>query len=173
MPEELPIPEPPLQPDGGSTRRIIALVAALLVGGIAYFLVRSPSKSPAPTSGATPAQHATLGPEERAYLGNVGVDHLEVSRAENFLHQEVTTISGQVTNGGARPLAGVDLTLEFSDDASQVTQREVRTLFGAPGPPLPAGDHREFEVSFEHISAMWNMRPPAARVTALEFSDVK
>jgi hypothetical protein len=173
MPDELPIPEPPLPQDGGGTHRIIALVAALLIGGLAYFLVRSPSKNPAPAPGATPAQHGTIGPEERAYLGTVGVDHLEVSRAENFLHQEVTTISGEVSNGGARALASVELTLEFSDEANQVTQREVRGLFGAPGPPIPAGDHREFEVSFEHISAMWNMRPPAIRVTALEFADAK
>lgn len=173
MPDDLPIPEPASQENGGGMRRIIAVVAALLAGALAFFLMRSPSKPSAPASGATPAQHGTLGPEERAYLGNVGVDHLEVSRAENFLHQEVTTISGEVSNGGARPLAGVELTLEFSDEANQVTQREVRTLFGPPGPPIPAGDHREFEVSFEHISAMWNMRPPATRVTALEFFDTK
>lgn len=173
MPDELPIAEPPLQPRGSGTRRIIALVAALLVGGLAFFFVRSPSKPSAPASGAASAQHGTLGPEEHAYLGSVGVDHLEVSRAENFLHQEVTTISGEVSNGGVRPLAGVELTLEFSDEANQVTQREVRALFGSPGPPIPAGDHREFEVSFEHISVMWNMRPPAVRVTALEFADTK
>jgi hypothetical protein len=173
MPDELPIPDPAAQENGDSTRRIIALVFALLVASFAYFLVRSPSRSSAPPSGAAPAQHPTLGPEERAYLASVGVDHLEVSRAENFLHQEVTTISGQVSNGGGRPLAAVELTLDFFDEANQVTQREVRTLFGPPGPPIPAGDHREFEVSFEHISAMWNMRPPAVRVTAVELSNGK
>lgn len=172
MPDEPPIPEPPPQPDGSATRRILALVAALLVGGMAYFLVRTPSKT-APASGGAAAQHGTLGPEERAYLGKVGVDHLEVSRAENFLHQEVTTISGEVSNGGTRPLAGVELTIEFSDEANQATQREVRALFGPPGPPIPGGDHREFEVSFEHISAMWNMRPPAVHITAVDFSDSK
>jgi hypothetical protein len=173
MADELPIPEPPPPQDGGGARRIIALVVALLIGGLAFFLVRSPSKPPAPAPGTTTTQHATLGPEERAYIGSVGVDHLEVSRAENFLHQEVTTIAGQVSNGGTRALAGVELTLEFSDEANQVTQREVRALFGPPGPPIAAGDHREFEVSFEHISAMWNMRPPAVRVTGLEFTETK
>ena len=173
MPDELPIPEPATHENGDGTRRVIALVAAVLLGCFAYFLVRSPSKSSSPGSGATIAQHATLGPEERGYLDSVGVDHLEVSRAENFLHQEVTTISGQVTNGGTRALAGVELTLEFFDEANQVTQREVRPLFGTPGPPIPAGDHREFEISFEHISAMWNMRTPSVRVTGLEFSDTK
>ena len=114
-----------------------------------------------------------LGPEERAYATNVGVDRLEISRAENFLHQEVTTVSGEITNGGNRALAGVELTIEFYDQLNQIAQRETRSLFGPPGPPIPAGDHREFEVSFEHISTAWNMRAPAIKVTALQFSPAK
>jgi hypothetical protein len=169
MPDELPIPEPAPQGAGGHTRIIVALAAALIVGALAFVLMRDVPKIPAPAAAESPSL-ATTGPEERAYLGSVGVDHLEVSRAENFLHQEVTTISGQITNGGVRPLASVELTLEFYDQAGQVTQREVRALFGPPGPPIPAGDHREFEVSFEHISAMWNMRPPIAKVSAIQFS---
>jgi hypothetical protein len=172
MPEELPIPELAPQGSGGHTRILVALAAALIVGALAFFLMRDASRAPAPGANQSPSQ-TTMGPEERAYLPDVSVDHLEVSRAENFLHQEVTTISGQVTNGGARPLASVELTLEFYDQAEQVTQREVRALFGPPGPPIPPGDHREFEVSFEHISAMWNMRPPLVKVSAIQFSFAK
>jgi hypothetical protein len=98
------------------------------------------------------------------------VDHIEISRAENFLHQEVTTISGDISNGGDRALASVELTIEFFDDLNQIAQRETRRLFGPPGPPIPPGDHREFEVSFEHISSAWNMRQPAIKVTAVQFA---
>lgn len=171
MTEEFPIPEPAPQ-GSGTTRIIVALAAALLILALAFFLMRPASKRPDPAAGESQSQ-TTLGPEERAYLPNVGVDHLEVSRAENFLHQEVTTISGQIANGGARPLASVELSLEFYDQANQTTQREVRTLFGAPAPPIPPGDHREFEVSFEHISAMWDMRPPVVKMNAIQFSSRK
>jgi hypothetical protein len=171
MPDELPIPERAPQGVGGHTRLIVALAAALIIGALAFVLMRD-APTPAPAAAESPS-HTTTGPEERAYLGNIGVDHLEVSRAENFLHQEVTTISGQITNGGVRPLASVELTLEFYDQVGQVTQREVRALFGPPGPAIPAGDHREFEVSFEHISAMWSMRPPVAKITAIQFSAAK
>lgn len=118
---------------------------------------------------ANSASQSGPGPEERAYAGSVGVDHLEVSRAENFLHQEVTTLAGQIENGGDHSLASVELTIEFSDQMNQIAQRETRTLFGPPGPPIPPGDHREFEVSFEHISSAWNMQQPTVKVTALQF----
>jgi len=65
------------------------------------------------------------------------------------------------------------LTVEFFDDLNQIAQRERRSLFGAPGPPIPPGDHREFEVSFEHISSSWNMRQPVIKVTKVQFAPSK
>ena len=137
---------------------------------LALFLWRGFAKRVQPT--ATGSQDA-LGPDERAYTSKVGVDHIEISRAENFLHQEVTTISGEISNGGDRSLASLDLTIEFYDDLNQIAQRETRSLFGPPGPPIPPGDHREFEVSFEHISTSWNMRQPIIKVTKLRFAPSK
>ena len=147
---------------------MVAAVALLFIL-IALYFWRSNAAAPA---GTADSQNAP-GPEERAYAAKVGVDKLEVSRAENFLHQEVTTVSGQITNGGERALASVELTIEFSDEQNQIAQREVRSLFGPPGPPIPPGDNREFEVSFDHISAMWNMRQPVVKVTGLQFSNLK
>jgi len=166
---------PPILPDrdngpGNNPRVFVALAAAIVIGTLAFFFVRGTSRN-APQ--AAPETQATMGPEERSYAANVGVDRLEISRAENFLHQEVTTISGEITNGGNRALAGVELTIEFYDEMNQIAQRETRSLFGPPGPLIPAGDHREFEVSFEHISTAWNMRAPATKVTALQFAPVR
>lgn len=165
-------PSPPAAGDGpgNKTRVFVVLGAALLIGVLAFFFVRGTSRQATQPAAET---QAGLGAEERAYAANVGVDRLEISRAENFLHQEVTTISGEITNGGNRALAGVELTIEFYDQFNQIAQRETRSLFGPPGPAIPAGDHREFEVSFEHISTAWNMRAPVVKVTALQFSPTK
>jgi hypothetical protein len=137
---------------------------------MAFFLWRATSKRVQP--GVAGSQEA-VGSDERAYTSKVGVDHIEISRAENFLHQEVTTISGEISNGGNRWLASVELTIEFYDDLNQIAQRETRSLFGPPGPPIPPGDHREFEVSFEHISSAWNMRQPVIKVTTVQFASSK
>lgn len=158
---------PPAGNGPGQTRLVAMLGAALLAGVLAFFFLRGTNRQTPQPAAET---QAGAGPEERAYAANVGVDRLEISRAENFLHQEVTTISGEITNGGNCALAGVELTIEFYDQLNQIAQRETRSLFGPPGPPIPAGDHREFEVSFEHISTAWNMRAPIVKVTAVQFA---
>ena len=165
-------PIPPSQDDQGTgkTRRLVVLAIFIVFLLMAFFLWRAASKKVQP--GVMGSQDAA-GPGERAYTSNVGVDHIEISRAENFLHQEVTTISGEISNGGNRSLAGVQLTIEFYDDLNQIAQRETRSLFGPPGPPIPPGDHREFEVSFEHISSAWNMRQPVIKVTTVQFAPSK
>jgi hypothetical protein len=170
MSTSFPIPPSQDQESTGKTRRLVVLAVAIVVLPLGFFLWRASTKTVQPVS--TGAQDAQ-GPDERAYLSNVGVDHVEISRAENFLHQEVTTISGEISNGGNRSLASVELTIEFYDDLNQIAQRETRNLFGAPGPPIPPGDHREFEVSFEHISSSWNMRQPVIKVTTVQFASSK
>ena len=165
-------PIPPSQDDQstGKTRRLVVLAVSIVLLLLAFFLWHASSKSFQPA--ATGSQDA-VGPDERAYVSNVAVDHIEISRAENFLHQEVTTISGEISNGGNRSLASVQLTIEFYDDLNQIAQRETRSLFGPPGPPIPTGDHREFEIAFEHISSAWNMRQPVIKVTTVQFASSK
>jgi hypothetical protein len=161
------LPNLPTAPEGRNKTRLFAVLAVAIFFGLAAFYFSRPSSRP--ESGTTSEAQTNASPEERAYIASVGVNHLAVTRAENFLHQEVTTISGDITNGGNRPLASVELTIEFSDDLNQIAQRETRNLFGPPGPPIAPGDHREFEVSFEHISSSWNMRQPVVKVTAVQF----
>jgi hypothetical protein len=165
-------PIPPSQDDqsAGKTRWLVVMAVLIVFLLLAFFLWRESSKKAQP--GTTGSQNEQ-GSDEHAYLSNVGVDHVEISRAENFLHQEVTTISGEISNGGNQALASVELTTEFYDDLNQIAQRETRSLFGPPGPSIPPGDHREFEVSFEHISSAWNMRQPVIKVTAVQFTSSK
>jgi hypothetical protein len=162
-------PSPPSQDqqNTGKTRRIVVLAVAIVFLLLAFFLWRASTNNLQP---AATGSQAAQGPDERAYTSKVGVDHIEISRAENFLHQEVTTVSGEISNGGNRALASVELTIEFHDDLNQIAQRETRSLFGAPGPAVPPGDHREFDVSFEHISSSWNMRQPVMKITAVQFA---
>src|ERR1700675_3573030 len=158
------------QQDTGKTRRLVVLAVSIVFLLLAFFLWRASTKKV--QLAATGSQDA-VGPDERAYTSNVGVDHVEISRAENFLHQEVTTISGEISNGGDRSLASVELTIEFYDDLSQIAQRETRSLFGPPGPPIPPVDYREFELSSEHISSARNMRQPVIKVTKVQFAPKK
>jgi hypothetical protein len=97
------------------------------------------------------------------------IENVTLSRAENFLHQEITTLNGELVNDGSRIIRGVEVTIEFSDDLNQIALREARPVLTPGSPSLVAGARCPFEVSFEHIPASWNMQQPSVRITGLQF----
>src|SRR5271156_1480649 len=47
-----------------------------------------------------------FGPAEQAYAPQIRIENITMSRSENFLNQEVTTLAGEVVNSGNRSLQG-------------------------------------------------------------------
>jgi hypothetical protein len=114
-----------------------------------------------------------FGVTEQAYAPNLYVENLELSRAENFLNQEVTTVAGKISNMGDRPVLNVEITLEFADEMGQIVLRESRTAFASQAPPLAPGATRDFQIAFEHIPSSWNIQQPAVRVSGVLFTSGK
>jgi hypothetical protein len=111
-----------------------------------------------------------FGPTEEAYAAKIQFQNVSMSRAENFIHQEITTISGEFVNAGNLPIRDVELTIVFSDELHQVVLRESRSPFGSGSEPLAPGGRREFEISLEHVPSSWNMQLPAITITGLRFA---
>jgi len=109
-----------------------------------------------------------FGPAEQAYASQIHIESITMNRVENFLNQEVTTLSGEVVNTGDRSLQGLELTVEFSDELRQTVLRESRSVLDPP--PLAAGARRDFEISFEHVPDSWNLQQPSVTVTALRLT---
>ena len=138
----------------------------VIIVSIGFYFWFSSSKSQ--PGGSRP--HLPFGPVEQAYAPKIQVEKIALSRAESFAHQEITTLAAEMANNGDRPLKAVEITVEFSDEMSQVVLRESRILFGGPSAPVAPGSRREFEVSFEHVPSSWNMQEPVVRVTGMEFT---
>jgi hypothetical protein len=166
--QESPIELPEPQPQGRSRFNFALFVsAAALVIVLAGFYFWSGRQSP------PDAAHDAIfsfGPAEQAYATKIQIENLALSRAENFLHQEITTLSGELVNGDDRALRAVELTTEFYDDLNQVVLRERRPAVNPPSPPLAAGERRSFDVGFEHIPSSWNSRLPVVRISGLQFT---
>lgn len=145
---------------------LLVAAAALLIVLAGFFLW--PGRQ-SPSRGAAPEVHPPFGPQERAYASKIRIENLALSRAENFLHQEVTTLAGELVNGGERSVRAIEVTVEFSDQMNQIVLRESRQAVNSSNPPFAPGERRSFDVSFEHISTSWNMQLPAVRVTGLLF----
>jgi hypothetical protein len=153
------------QPGRFNFALILAAVGVLVTIGALYFLPGRQS----PPGAAPPGTHFAFGAAEQAYAARMRIENIALSRAENFLHQEITTLTGELVNGGDRALRGVEVTIEFSDDLNQIALREARPVLTPDAAALVAGERRGFEVSFEHIPSSWNMQQPAVRISGLQF----
>src|SRR5260370_11732678 len=109
-----------------------------------------------------------MGPTEQAYAPQIHFLEPKMSRAANFLNQEVTFVFGTLENGGNRRIKQIEITLEFHDPFNQVVLRDKQRLFSQYDSPLGPGQQRDFQVGYEHISAHWNNVYPTIRVTGLD-----
>jgi hypothetical protein len=161
----------PEQPPPKIGRSWIAWMGAATIA-IALVVVMWPGATRRPASGAR-GSHLPFGSAEQAYAPKLQVEDLALSRAENFLNQEVTTLGGRLTNGGNLPLSNIELTVEFSDELGQIVLRESRAVFAPQAPPFAPGERRDFAVSFEHIPSSWNIQQPLVRVSGILFTSKK
>jgi hypothetical protein len=167
MPETFQGPEAPKGTPGISPLTIvIAAVAILAVGATLWFLFQ-------PGRPAGESVNVKMNPVEEAYAKKIEIGNIALSRVENFLHQEVTILSGEVFNAGTEPVSSLRLTTEFFDELNQVVLRETRGIFGAAERPLAPGERRAFEISFEHVPATWNRQQPTVRVSYLQLGSRK
>jgi hypothetical protein len=143
------------------------VIAVLVVAVCVYFLFLQPSASP-PSGRPLP-----FGPQEQSYAAKLQFSHFAMSRAENFLHQEVTIISGDVLNSCDRPIQAVEVTVTFRDFMNQIALRETRPLFPPNSPPLAPGKSLHFDISFDHVPDSWNVQVPSFRVSGLQFAATK
>jgi len=146
-------------------------IAVLVVAAVLWFLLGPGAGHNAPGGSAT--GNLKMSPTEQQYVENIQIGNITLSRAENFLHQEVTTVSGELYNGGNESVSGLRLTTQFSDDMNQVVLRETRDVSGTPERPFAAGERRTFEISFEHVPSSWNMQQPSVRVNYLHLPNHK
>ena len=143
---------------------IIGAAVALSIGLTLWSLFRVPLGAPG-TYQAT--VNLKMTPAEQAYLKNVRIEKMGLSRAENFIRQEVTTLSGEVVNDGPKKILYLTFTVEFADSMDQIALREARVVVGSPSPALSPGERRPFEISFDHVPSSWNMQQPYVRPSYL------
>jgi hypothetical protein len=111
-----------------------------------------------------------MGPAEQAYAPQIHFLEPKMSRAANFLNQEVTFVFGTLENGGNRRIKQIEITLEFHDPFNQVVLRDTQRLFFPGAAPLAPGQQRDFQVGYEHVSAQWNNVYPSIRITGLDLN---
>jgi hypothetical protein len=159
---------PELQPTRPATTFIIAAIVVVAICVSAWFLFHSAVPKTGALVGTT--IKLNMSTAEREYVDKLMLKDVTLSRAENFLHQEVTVLNGTIVNTGPGTVTALDVSIRFSDSMNQVVLRETRSVLGTPATPLVPGQQREFELSFEHVPPSWDMQVPSLRLVNLTLS---
>jgi hypothetical protein len=162
-PDEEPRKPPPLN---------ILLGALVVVAiGLAFWLAfKSPPGASSRAGASSPSIPMT--PAEQVYVQSMRIESIALSRAENFIHQEVIILNADAVNSGQQPVSGLGVTVQFFDDLHQVVLRESRNVLAAPAFLAP-GQRRSFTVSFDRVPASWNYQQPSVQVTYLRLGTLK
>jgi len=163
MQESLQHPEPSPAKSKPSVVTLVTAAVAFLAAAWTLWFLFQPLAVHRDTS-SSQAALPKMTEAEQDYLKSIQVGNVTLSRAENFLHQEVTILNGEVLNVGSENVAAVRLTTVFSDDMNQVVLRETRGILGSQDSPVAAGQRRLFEISFDHVPNSWNMQQPVVSV---------
>lgn len=142
---------------------LVGFVVVLIVFGAFYMAMRF-------SGGPASQQEKPLpfGAPEQAYAAQIKFQNLNVSAYENMLHQQVTYLSGDISNTGARTIASAEVTVEFYDQENRVALRDTRRIIGNSTRPLESGETRDFQLGFEAIPEKWNHKFPSVRITGLD-----
>jgi hypothetical protein len=144
--------------------RLAGAVAGILVLAGIVVLLNHGSHSAGPAA----AQKLPFGTAEQAYAQRIHFTDLEMSRAANFLNQEVTYINGVVLNDGVRRVLAVDVTVDFHDISGAVILHDDRRLIGGSNAAIEAGQRHDFQLAFEAVPDAWNQSYPDLKITGLK-----
>jgi hypothetical protein len=143
---------------------LVGIVIVSLLVGVAVLVSRY--STPA---GSEVEKPLPVGPAEQAYASQIHFLEPKMSRAANFLNQEVTYVFCTVENSGDRKIQQIEITIEFHDPFNQVILRDKQRLFLPTAPPFLPGQQRDVQIPYEHIPAQWNNVFPSIVVSGLAF----
>ena len=139
------------------------VIVAILVGAAVLY---SRYATPAVSEDDKPLP---VGQAEQAYASNIHFLDPKMSRAANFLNQEVTYVFCTVENGGDRKVHQIEITIEFHDPFKQVILRDKQRLFLSTAAPFLPGQQRDVQIPYEHIPPQWDQAFPTIIVSGVAF----
>ena len=143
---------------------ILIVLVLLAAGATAGYFVYQKSK------GRTP-DVPVLTQEATAYLEHLQLSDVDMQAAENYLGHTIVNITGKITNHGPRTLQLVEINCVFRDFSGQVAFRERVAIVGRKTGPVPTGQTRSFELSFDNVPAAWNQTLPDLVISQILFQE--
>lgn len=146
---------------------LIAVGIIVVVVAAIWFFSRGHTSAPA-QAGIVP------------YAESLQTGDLHLSTAQNFMGGQVTYLQGKVANVGAKTVTAAEVQATFRNSLGEVVDKQTQPLRVSASPlghpdwvalstaPLVPNKVAEFRLTFEHISADWNMGFPELRFVSVQ-----
>jgi hypothetical protein len=142
---------------------IVGLVVIAIIAGVVVALthfVKTPQQAV-----AAPLPFSAV---EQAYAPQIHFSELQLSQSDNLINQHFTYIAGIVSNDGPRPVAAIEVLVEFHDQFKQVVLKDTLRPIRRSDQPLNVGEKREFNLAIDQgLPSTWDQQYPSIHVTGL------
>jgi hypothetical protein len=141
----------------------LVVVSLVLLFGFGGFLLleRASRQGPPPPPPLTP--------EAKAYVRNLQLLDVGMSKHESYLKQSVVEIVGKIGNNGNRLLKHVEINCVFYDPYNQVILRERVPIVSDKMGGLAPGEIKNFRLAFDNIPESWNQLLPQLVIAEITF----
>lgn len=137
---------------------VIAIIAGIIIA-LTHF-VKTPQQAVAAPLPFTAA--------EQAYAPQIHFQDLQLSQSDNLINQHFTYIAGIVSNDGPKPVAAIEVLVEFHDQFKQVVLKDTLRPIRRSDAPLNVGEKREFNLAVDQgLPSTWDQQYPSIRITGL------
>ena len=136
----------------------------LVLGLAGFWYLERTSKQPSPAPPPLTEEARTYVREQKLKLSDVGI-----GAHENYMHQSVVEITGNIGNAGERTLKTVELNCVFYDAYGLVVLRERVPIVSARIGSLGPGESKPFRLPFDNIPEAWNQAMPQLVIARITF----
>jgi hypothetical protein len=139
---------------------VIGVIIAAGAGGFLYLDRAAKQPGPPPP---------LLTDDAKAYVRNLKLSDVDMGAREDYFHNKVVEITGQIQNAGDRALGLVEINCVFYDPYGQVVLRQRTPIVTRKAGGLGAGAQKPFRLPFDTIPESWNNVMPQLVIARIDF----
>lgn len=141
---------------------VIVIAVLIAAGATGFWYLDRAAKQPPPSS-------PPLTDEAKAYVSKLKLSDVDMSAREDYFHNKVVEITGNIENTGDRALSLVEINCVFYDPYLQVVLRQRTPIVSGRGGGLAPGAQKPFRLPFDTIPESWNNIMPQLVIARIDF----
>jgi hypothetical protein len=142
---------------------LVFFVGVAAAGAVAWYAYsRTAPPEPKPPVLTTEAREYVRG-------GYLKLTEVDMSAKESFSGAVLVEITGNITNGGPKPVKLVEISCVFYDVSGLVVLRERVPIVSSRMGMLSPGQTRKFRLPFDSIPESWNQAMPQLVIAQIVF----